>query len=322
MVKQDRYQIAAIAGDVLSHDPSSGSTRVILYALAVNAGIALSKLGGALYSGSASLFAESIHSSVDCLNQVLLLVGSRKASRPADASHPLGYGREAFFWSFLVAIALLGVGGAYSLYEGVHKLLANEGKLEHPGLGMAILALGFVMEAFSFRACLREIREQNRHGTLWNWFRRTTSSDLLVIFTEDLAALLGLGLAGSCLTLAWATGNTAFDAAGSVLVGLLLLVVASFLAAEVKSLLIGEAAETDFRTALDALVTEHLPGAYVLNLIALQLGPRNVMISCKLHPGPTASVQHLIDGINTIERAMKARFPEIRWQFFEPDDQD
>jgi cation diffusion facilitator family transporter len=303
----------------MSHDTSAGSVRVILYALAVNIGIALAKLAGALVSGSASLFAESIHSAVDCMNQVLLLVGGRKAARPPDARHPLGYGREAFFWSFLVAIALLTMGGAYSLFEGIRKLLAHEGKLEHPALGMGILAFGFVMEAFSFRACLREIRTQNRHGSLWNWFRRTTSSDLLVIFTEDLAALLGLALAGACLGLAWITGNAAFDDAGSVAVGLLLLVVASFLATEVKSLLIGETAETDFRTALDGFLALELPGSYVLNLIALQLGPRSVMLSCKLHPGPTESVKRLIDGINAVERAMKAEFPEIRWQFFEPD---
>jgi cation diffusion facilitator family transporter len=245
----------------MSHDTSAGSVRVILYALAVNIGIALAKLAGALVSGSASLFAESIHSAVDCMNQVLLLVGGRKAARPPDARHPLGYGREAFFWSFLVAIALLTMGGAYSLFEGIRKLLAHEGKLEHPALGMGILAFGFVMEAFSFRACLREIRTQNRHGSLWNWFRRTTSSDLLVIFTEDLAALLGLALAGACLGLAWITGNAAFDDAGSVAVGLLLLVVASFLATEVKSLLIGETAETDFRTALDGFLALELPGA-------------------------------------------------------------
>ncbi|MGZ3650293.1 MAG: cation diffusion facilitator family transporter, partial [Bdellovibrionota bacterium] len=159
----------------------SSSWKVILFALGVNLSIAAAKFAGAFLSGSASLYAEGIHSAVDSINQILLLIGERKASRSPNARHPLGYGREAYFWSFLVAIALLGFGGIYSIAEGVHKISAP-GVLEHSGVGCGILVFGFVLEAFSFRACLSEVRAQNRHGSLWNWFRRSTSSELLVLF--------------------------------------------------------------------------------------------------------------------------------------------
>lgn len=298
-----------------------GSTRVIIIALFANLGIALSKLGGALYTGSAALLAEAIHSFVDCGNQILLLVGVKAARRPPSPTHQLGYGREAFFWSFIVAIMLFSLGGMYSLYEGAHKLSGHEA-MEAPYVALVILAVGIALETVSFRACLAEVRVKNRFGGLWAWFRKTTDADLLVIFTEDLAALVGLVMAAVCVTLAWVTGNPAYDAAGSMLIGALLITVAALLGLEIKSLLIGEAPATDFRPAVEELVRAHVPGGRVAALIALQTGGAEVMISYKITPGSITDVGQLIAAINTVEREMKARFPEIRWQFVEPDTEE
>lgn len=298
-----------------------GSAKVVLVALVANLGIAVAKFVGAFFSGSAALLAEAIHSVVDCTNQVLLLVGNKKAKRPPSDLHPLGYGREAFFWSFIVAILLFSLGGLFAIYEGAHKLSHHE-SVSAPFLGLGILIVSLVIEWFSFKACLNEVKVQNTHGSLWNWFRKTTSSELLVIFTEDAAAMFGLVLATVSLLLSWLTGNSVWDALGSIFVGTLLVIVAGLLAIEIKSLIIGEAPATDFKTFIEGRVAALIPGGKVLRLIALQIGGHEVMLSCKLTTGSVRDVDTLIADINRIERETKERFPEIKWQFFEPDTTD
>jgi cation diffusion facilitator family transporter len=300
---------------------SGDSTRVVVTALAANLGIALAKFAGAAATGSAALFAEAIHSLVDTGNQVLLLVGQRAARKPPTPRHPLGFGREAFFWSFLVAVLLFSLGGIFAIYEGVHKLHSRQ-PLEHPALGMAILLVSFALETYSFRACLREVRAQSRHAGLWEWFRKAAAVDLMVVLTEDTAALLGLGAATAALALSWATGDPVWDAAGSILVGLVLVVVAALLAVEIKSLLVGEAPSEDYRSFVESLVTSELPGGRVLRLVAIHTGAQEVLLSYKVHPGKLREVDALIAAINRVEAAVKARFPEVRWQFVEPDCED
>lgn len=296
-----------------------GSVRVIVVALFANLGIALSKFAGWFITGSASLLAEAIHSVVDCTNQVLLLVGNKTSRKPPTETHPLGYGREAFFWSFIVAILLFSLGGMFAIYEGVHKL-AEADPVSSPGIALAILGVGIALETYSFLACLKEVRAQNRFGSLWTWFRRTTSAELLVIFTEDLAALLGLVIAACGVTLSWITGDALWDAAGSIAVGALLVIVAGFLAAEVKSLLIGEAPSTpELRPAIEKIVAEKIAGGQVLRFIALQIGASEVLVSYKITPGGIRETAGLLEAINAIEAEVKRRFPEIRWQFVEPD---
>lgn len=297
---------------------AGGSTRVIVIALGANLAIATSKFFGAFVSGSASLLAEAIHSVVDCTNQVLLLVGAKKSARAPTERHPLGFGRETFFWSFIVAILLFSLGGLFAIYEGIHKLSSHE-ELSSPWLGLGILGFGIVLETFSFRACLKEVRAQNPFGSLSIWFRRTTSAELLVIFTEDAAALLGLILAAVCILIAWFTGNPAWDAIGSIAVGALLVAVAILLAIEIKSLIIGEAPSVDLRPGIEAIVSQTLPGARILRFLALQTGGSEIMVSVKLHPGEVSSVRALIESINEIERLTKARYPQVAWQFIEPD---
>jgi cation diffusion facilitator family transporter len=298
-----------------------GSKKVIVFALLANLGIAIAKFTGAFISGSAALLAEAIHSLVDCANQVLLLVGSKLAKRAPTELHPLGYGREAFFWSFVVAILLFSLGGVFAIYEGAHKL-SEHGEVSAPFLSMGILAVSIVLEGMSFWACIKEVRSQNPYKNLWVWFRKTTASELLVIFTEDAAAMVGLILAFLCVFVSWLTGNVVWDALGSIFVGSLLVVVAALLAIEVKSLLIGEAPSTDFRGFIEGKVSEYIPGGKVFNLIALQIGANEVMLSCKLSAGNVKDVSQLIGAINQIEREVKQKFPEVRWQFMEPDDAD
>ncbi len=301
------------------------STKVIIIALFANLGIAIAKFTGAFFTQSASLLAEAVHSLVDCSNQVLLLIGSKKSKRAPTERHPLGYGREAFFWSFIVAILLFSLGGLFAIYEGIHKLAEqgeHSGGVSFPVIGLSILLVSIGLETYSFKACLDEVRVQNRYGSLCQWFKKTTASELLVIFTEDLAALLGLIIAALCLFASWLFQSPSWDAMGSMFVGILLVIVAVLLAIEIKSLIIGEAPDTDYRTFIEAELQTQLPSSKILRLIALQLGASEVLISCKFMPGTQSGVDRLIDAINAVERNVKAQFTEIRWLFFEPDHTD
>lgn len=299
----------------------SGSVKVILIALFANVGIALAKFAGAFISGSAALLAEGIHSLVDCTNQVLLLVGEKRSGKPPTEEHPLGFARESFFWSFVVAILLFSLGGLFAIYEGIHKL-NDPHEITNPGLAIGILALGIVLEGFSFFACLKEVRHTSPGVPLWRWYRRTTRAGLLVIFTEDLGALLGLTMAAGCVTVAWVLDDPAWDAFGSILVGALLVILAVVLATEVKSLIIGEAPQRNYRHEIEAIIREYLPGSRIFNFIALKTGDREVMLSVKIHPGTIERVSDLIKAFNQIEDRIGERFPEIKWKFLEPDDQE
>lgn len=297
---------------------AEGSTQVVMTALLANLGIAVAKFMGALFSGSAALFAEAIHSLVDCINQVLLLIGSHASKKPPTELHPLGFGREKFFWSFIVAILLFSLGGVFAIYEGIHKVLEPE-VMTSPMVGLSILTLGLILEGISFRSCLHEIQSQNEFKNLWTWFRKSTSADLIVIFTEDLAAMVGLFLAAACIVLSWVTGDPIWDAYGSILVGSLLVCVALFLAIEIKSLIIGEAPSVDLRSGIQKILDEVIPGSQILKLIAIQTGSNEIMVSYKISPGSVKNVDELIELINEVEKKVKIRFQTIRWQFVEPD---
>lgn len=295
-----------------------GSIKVIIIAFLANMGIAVAKFIGAYISHSTALLAEAIHSVVDSTNQVLLLIGSKRSQKPPTIKHPMGYGREAFFWSFIVAVLLFSLGGMFAIYEGIHKLGAS-GELSSPHIGVGILLASLGLEAFSFYACIKEVKKQNTFGSLWRWFRHTTVSELLVIFTEDLAALLGLLVATVSLLLSWLTGNLMWDAIGSILVGIILVIVAIALAIEIKSLIIGEAPATDLRPFLDKRVAELFPQGKVLRLLALQIGANEIMVSYKIHPGKITDVKQLMDTINQLEQEVHQQFAAVRWQFVEPD---
>ncbi len=301
---------------------SGGSTKVIIISLCANLGIALSKLGGSMYTGSAALLAEAVHSFSDCGNQALLLWGGHVAKKGPSDKYPLGRGKEMFFWSFVVALLLFSMGGIFSLYEGIHKLHSTE-PLSNPLIGVIILGIAVALEGFSFYACLKEVRAQDPNGSLWNWIKNTMSADLLVIFLEDLAALLGLVFALAALTLAWLTGNPFYDALGSCFIGVLLIVVAVILAREVKPMLIGERPTEQYEPKLQAILETVLPGAKLVRLIALQQGVGAVMLAYKINPADVpADVHDVIISVNQFEAKVREAYPEVKWQFAELDDQD
>lgn len=241
----------------------------------------------------------------------------RQAKRPPSEDYPLGWGRALYFWSFLVAILLFSVGGMFSIYEGVHKLSSPE-PLQRPWLAVGVLVFGIVMESISMRGCMQEVNKARDGLGLWQWFKQTRSSELLVIFGEDLAALLGLALALLAILATILTGNLLFDAVGTIAIGVLLVVVAIAVAVEVKALLIGQGVEPRRRQELLDFLAGRPEVAEVLNLITLQLGPE-VMVSVKARMAPAADNLALVHNINAVERAMKARFPDVAWSFFEPD---
>lgn len=301
---------------------AGGSKKVIILSLCANFGIALSKLGGALFTGSAALMAEAVHSFSDCGNQALLLYGGHTAKRAPTDKFPLGRGKEMFFWSFVVALLLFSMGGAFSLYEGLHKISSPE-PLNHPVVGIVILLIAVVLEGISFKACYDEVKKVNRYPSLWQWVKHTMAADLLVIFLEDLAALLGLCFALAALLLAWATGNTMWDGIGSCVIGVLLVAVAIVLAREVKSMLIGERPSSDYEGALRVILKTVMPEARIIRVIALQQAVDAVLLAYKIHPGAAkADLHETIEAVNRFEEKVRLEYPEIKWQFAELDVKD
>ena len=293
------------------------SVKSILFALGANFLIALAKTGGAIFTGSSSMLAEAIHSYADCANQGLLLWGMREGRRRPSLDHPLGHGKAIYFWSFIVALMLFSMGGLFSIYEGVHKLQAPE-PVTNAWVAIAILVFGIVAESVSLWGCLREVNKDRVDQGLWRWFRTSRQSELLVVFAEDIAALGGLMLALVFISLAHVTGNPAWDAAGSICIGVLLVLVAVLVGVQVKKLLIGQSVEDRVLAQMRAHLVSHDEVETVYNMLTQQLGPV-VMVAVKAKMRPAASAQALVESINRVEQGFRAAFPQVQWLFFEPD---
>ncbi len=229
------------------------SLKAILYAFLANLGIALAKLAAATYTNSGSMLAEAIHSFADCGNQVLLYIGLKQAQKPPDATHPLGYGRVTYFWSFIVALLLFSMGGLFSFNEGWHKLHASE-PLNKAWVALLVLGVSVVLEFGSMMGCLREIKKLRGERSLTYWVRNTRNAELVVVLGEDVAALFGLVLAFVFVALAALTGNMMFDAIGSMVIGVVLVCVSVFIALRIKGLIVGKSAEEDLQEALKAQI--------------------------------------------------------------------
>jgi cation diffusion facilitator family transporter len=297
------------------------SLKTVLYALGVNFAIFVGKLIAAVITGSGAMLAEAIHSLADCGNQGLLLVGMKQAKRPATPDYPLGYGKAIYFWSFLVALMLLSVGGLFSLMEGWHKF-NNPEPLERPWLAVAVLAFSLIAEGFSMRTCLIEVNKARGGLSLYRWFRGSRQAELVVIFGEDLAALLGLAFALIAVVLTIITGNPMYDAIGTLGISILLIIVAVFIAREVKAMLIGQSADPVTRDAIRAYIEGRPEIKKVFSLITLQLG-NDIMVAVQAEMADTSvSTAQTLLYINAIEADMRAKFPDVRWSFFEPDDSE
>ena len=294
-----------------------GSLRAIFLALGANFLIALAKFGAAIFTGSGAMLAEAVHSFADCGNQLLLLLGLRSSRKPATASYPLGYGLSLYFWSFIVAIILFSLGGLFSVYEGISKI-QHPHELESPLLAIGILAFSIVLESISLSGCIREINKVKGGRTYLKWFRESRRSELIVVFGEDTAALMGLTVAAAAIGASAITGNTLYDAAGSVVIGIILITVAVCVGAQIKRLLAGQSADDETKGKIAALLESRPEIKRVLSIITLQLGS-TVMVAVKAEMMPTGSEKGLIEAINRCERAMKKEIPCVQWSFFEPD---
>jgi len=294
-------------------------TRAVVAAFFANLAIAVSKFVAFAFTGAASLLAEAIHSLADTGNQGLLLLGARRGRRPPSARHPFGYGRERYFWAFVVAVVLFSVGSLFALYEGVQKVL-HPHELGSPVVGFVVLGLAVVLESFSLRTAVQEAAKLRRAGESYLGFvRRTKLPELPTVLLEDVGALVGLVLALIGLGLASATGEPRFDALGSIAIGLLLGVIAVLLATEMKSLLIGEAAEPDVASALAAALTAAPEIVDLLSLLTLQLGPDDLLVAAKVEIATDAGTAGVAAAINDAERRMRAAVPMARLIFLEPD---
>jgi len=292
------------------------SVRTILYALGANLAIAAAKTAAAAFTGSSAMLAEAIHSFADSGNQGLLLWGMRQAKRPPTPDYPLGWGKAIFFWSFVVALVLFSLGGVFSVYEGWQKL-AHPEPLRYAWVAVGVLVFGLVAEAVSLRACLTEVNKVRGTRSLWRWFRESRQSELVVILGEDLAALLGLGLALISVLLTIYSGNPAWDALGSIAIGVVLIVVAAGIGAEIKGLLIGQSAEPATEARMREFLQRQDGVEKIYKLLTLQLGT-SLMVAVKAKLKASTAVE-MVAAINRAEKAMRAEFPEIQWLFFEPD---
>jgi cation diffusion facilitator family transporter len=299
----------------MSHQ--NASTKSILFALSANLGIAITKTVAAVITGSGAMLAESIHSYADCGNQGLLFLGLHSARKKPDQNHPLGYGKEIFFWSFVVALILFSMGGLFSIYEGIHKISSHEG-LKNPIIAIVVLSVSMIFEAASLFGCMTQINKLRHNVSLWRWTKNTRQSELIVVLGEDIAALLGLSFALISIVLSVLTRNPIFDAFGSIGIGVLLIIISFFLAIKVKSLLIGQSADDETSTRIKELLETRPEIEQVLNLITLQLGPR-IMVAVKAKMTRVDSVDQLISNINLCESELKKEYPAIQWVFFEPD---
>lgn len=295
------------------------STQAILYAFVANLGIAAAKSGAAVWTGSGSLMAEAIHSFADCGNQVLLLIGMKRSEKQATSKHPMGFGRESYIWSMMVAIILFSVGGMFSIYEGWLRY-SDPHEVENEGIALIILLIAIGLESFSLKGALSAMKHERGDRSLWRWFRETHSSELMVVTGEDIAALAGLVIALVMLGLTMLTGNTAYDAAGSMLIGLLLVAVAAIVGKEVHSLLIGEA-DDNVRDQVNRYLSEQTSVVRVLNLWAINHG-NAVMLAIKAELQPDLTVGVAAQLINSMEVEIKRTHSRVRWIFFEIDDSD
>jgi cation diffusion facilitator family transporter len=292
--------------------------RAVLAALAANLGIAIVKFIAFLVSGSASLLAESVHSVADTGNQVLLLIGRGRSDRPASEEHPFGFGRERYFYGFVVAVMLFTVGAAFSVYEGVHKI-TNPEAIHDSLIAFIVLAVSAVLEAFSLRTAIREANHVRGDRSWGAFIRRTKTPELPVVLLEDTAALIGLALAFIGVGLAVLTHDGRWDGVGSLAIGLLLGLAAAILAIETKSLLIGESASTDVQRRIVAALEDGPEIAQVIHMRTVHIGPDSVLVAAKVAVRENDSAAQISAGIDTAERRVRTAVPIAKTIYLEPD---
>jgi cation diffusion facilitator family transporter len=298
---------------------TDGSRKAIIAALLANLGIAIAKFVGFLITSSAGLLAEAVHSLADTGNQALLLLGGHRARKTADVEHPFGYGRERYFWAFVVAVVLFSVGGLFALYEGISKL-RDPHEVESLWVAIGILIFAIILESISLRTAYRAAKHRRPPGvSWWSWIRTAKEPELPVVLLEDTGAEIGLFFALGGVLLAHYTDEPRWDALGSIAIGVLLVVIAILLAVEMKGLLIGESASpADAR--LIATTLEGAPSVRrLIHLKTQHLGPDELLVGAKLEFEPELSVDELADAIDGAEKVLRDAVPIARVVYIEPD---
>lgn len=298
-------------------DGHGGSTKAILAAFLANMGIAVAKFIGFLITGSSSLMAEAIHSVADSSNQGLLFLGGKRAERPATALHPFGYGRSRYFWSFVVAIVLFSVGGLFALYEGYHKINHPE-QISSPVVAFVILGLAVVFEGFALRTAARHAAPHRGRQSWIGYIRSSRSPELPVLLVEDSAALTGLVFALTGITLAQVTGEPVFDGIGTLAIGVLLVSVGIFLAIEMKSLLMGEAASDEQLRTIRAVAESTPEIERVVDLITQHLGPDELLVALGVEFRPGLLAADAGEVIAATETRIRKAVPIATRVYIEP----
>ena len=297
---------------------ASGGTKAILAAFFANLGIAIAKFVAFAFTGASSMLAEAIHSCADTGNQALLLLGGRLAKREATTTHPFGYGRERYFWSFVVALVLFSVGAMFAIYEGVKKI-RHPHDIDAPIWAFAVLTIGIALEGFSFRTAIVESNLLRGDLSWTKFIRRSRVPELPVVLLEDLGALIGLGLALGALAIAVVFDAPVWDGIGTLSIGVLLALIAVVLAIEMKSLLIGEGATTKTRAQIVKAV-ESVDGVErIIHIRTQHLGPDELLVGAKVAFDPSYTTEQLADAINQIETKVRSDVPEARPMYIEPD---
>ncbi|WP_433562775.1 cation diffusion facilitator family transporter [Nocardia sp. CA-151230] len=297
---------------------AGGGKKAILAALSANAGIAAAKFVGAAITGSASMLAEAVHSVADTSNQGLLLLGQRRAEREADQLHPFGYGRNRYFYSFVVALVIFALGSLYAIWEGIHKIQHPE-ELSNPIVAIVILGLAICLEGFSFITAMRESKPLKGNSSWWRFIRNSRNPELPVVLLEDSGALIGLIFAFAAISLTMITGDPVWDGVGTLAIGLLLGAIAVILIIEMQSLLIGEGATPEEDAAIRTALVDDRHIDRVIHLRTQYLGPEEMLVAAKVSIVPGLTIADIATAIDDAEARVRAEVPAARVIYLEPD---
>ena len=297
---------------------ASGGTKAVVAALGANLAIALSKFVAFVFSGSSSMLAEGVHSVADSGNQVLLLLGAKRSQRAATPQHPFGYGRERFIYAFLVSMVLFTIGGVFALYEGYEKV-KHPHELDNWYWPIGVLVFAVLAEAFSFRTAIREASETRGNQTWVQYVRHAKAPELPVVLLEDFGALLGLVLALFGVVLTAVTGNGVWDGIGTLFIGLLLVLIALVLAAETKSLLLGESAGAEQVRKIEKALVDGDTVTRIIHMRTLHLGPDELLVAAKIAVRHDDTAAEVAAAINAAEARIRSEVPIARIIYLEPD---
>jgi cation diffusion facilitator family transporter len=300
------------------HSKGGHGTKAVVAALLANLGIAIAKFVGFAITGAGSMLAEAIHSVADSGNQALLLFGGRRARRQASETHPFGYGRERYFWAFMVAMVLFSLGGAFAIYEGIEKI-RHPHAIESTEVALGILGVAILLEALSFHTAVKEARPLKGDSSWWQFVRRSKNPELPVVLLEDLGAQVGLVIAFVAVLASEITGDTMYDAYGTLSIGVLLTLVAIVLAVEMKSLLIGESADPKVIETIRSAVTVEPAVNRLIHLRTQHIGPDELLVGMKVEFIAGLDFVEIADTVNRLEATVRRGVPAARMIYIEPD---